>query len=156
MTTVTYTGNITDKDGPELRFTQAGKAVASFNMAVNSRSKRDGEWVDDPPLFIRVNAWDDLGENASESLRKGDRVTVVGRQRMTEYTSREGETRQQLEVTADEVAVSLRWATATPAKVDRRSQSPRQATPQGGSQSGGGSDPWAGGNQGGFPDDPPW
>ena len=149
MTTVTYTGNITDKDGPQLRFTQAGKAVASFNMAVNSRSKRDGEWVDDPPLFIRVNAWDDLGENAAESLRKGDRVTVVGRQKMTEYTSREGETRQQLEVTADEVAVSLRWATATPAKVDRRGQGPRQQPPQD-------AEPWAsGGNQGGY-DDPPF
>lgn len=156
MTTVTYTGNVTDKDGPQLRFTQAGKAVASFNLAVNSRSKRDGEWVDDPPLFVRVNAWDDLGENVCESLRKGDRVTVVGRQRMTEYTTREGETRQQLEVTADEVAVSLRWATATPAKVDRRGQAPRQATPQGGNQSGGDSDPWAGGgNQGGY-DDPPF
>ena len=149
MTTVTYTGNVTDKDGPQLRFTQAGKAVASFNLAVNSRSKRGQEWVDDPPLFIRVNAWDDLGENASESLRKGDRVTVVGRQKMTEYTSREGETRQQLEVTADEVAVSLRWATATPAKVDRRSQSPRQQPPQD-------AEPWAsGGNQGGY-DDPPF
>lgn len=140
MTTVTYTGNITDKDGPQLRFTQAGKAVASFNMAVNSRSKRDGEWVDDPPLFIRVNAWDDLGENAAESLRKGDRVTVVGRQKMTEYTSREGETRQQLEVTADEVAVSLRWATATPAKVDRRQGGGRtpQPSPQGEQWNGGG------------------
>ena len=113
--------------------------------------------MDDPPLFIRVNAWDDLGENVSESLRKGDRVTVVGRQKMTEYTSREGETRQQLEVTADEVAVSLRWATATPQKVDRRQGGGRapQGPPQGAPQSGD-SDPWAGGgNQGGY-DDPPF
>ena len=162
MTIVTYIGNVTDKDGPTLRFTQSGKAVASFNLAINSRSKRGDEYVDDPPLFVRVNVWDDQAENVSESLSKGSRVFVTGRQKMTEFTDREGNTRQQLEVTADEVGPTLKWATAVPSKVDRRQgggrapQAPQQGgygQPQGAPQG----DPWAGGgNQGGYDDPVPF
>lgn len=156
MTIVTYVGNVTDKDGPVLRFTQSGKAVASFNLAINSRSKRGDEYIDDPTLFVRVNVWDDQAENVSESLAKGSRVIVTGRQKMTEYTTREGETRQQLEVTADEIGPSLRWATAVPNKVDRRQGGGRapQPSPQGEQWNGGGY-----GNApqgGGFDQDPPF
>lgn len=128
MTNVTYIGNATSD--AELRFTQNGVAVASINLAVNTRSKRGEEYVDDPTLFIRVTAWKDMAENVGQSVRKGDRLIVVGRQKQTEFTTRDGDTRQQLEVTADEIGPSLRWATAEAQKVQRSGG--RGGAPQGG------------------------
>lgn len=109
--TVIYEGNAT-KDA-DVRFTQSGKAVASFNLAVNTRSKdQQGNFQDDPPLFVKVTVWGKPAEAVSESVKKGTRVIVAGRQRMTQWTTREGEQRQDLEVTADHVGLSLTFGPA--------------------------------------------
>lgn len=109
--TVIYEGNAT-KDA-DVRFTQSGKAVASFNLAVNTRSKdQQGNFQDDPPLFVKVTVWGKPAESVSESVKKGARVVVAGRQRMTQWTTREGEQRQDLEVTADHVGLSLTFGPA--------------------------------------------
>ena len=73
--TVTLVGNIT-RD-PELRFTQGGRAVASFGIAVNRRYQVNGEWQEQTSFF-NVVAWGQLGENAAASLTKGARVIVTG------------------------------------------------------------------------------
>ena len=118
MQNVTFTGNMT-RD-PELRFTQGGKAIASFAIAVNSRKFINGEWQDQDPAFLNVTAWDQLGENVASSLAKGTRVVVTGRLEQRTYTTQSGESRTVLEVTADEVAPSLRYATAQVEKTTRR------------------------------------
>ena len=73
--TVTLVGNIT-RD-PELRFTSAGIAVASFGLAWN-RKNRDGE---ESVSFFDVTCWRDLAENVAESLSKGNRVVVRSEER---------------------------------------------------------------------------
>ena len=116
-THVTITGNLTDD--PELKFTPNGVAVASFRIAVTPRV-RDGEtWRDGETSFFRVNAWRDLAEHVGDSLSKGDRAVVIGRLRSRSWETAEGEKRSVVEVEADEVAVSLRWATATVERVRR-------------------------------------
>jgi len=107
--TVTLVGNIT-RD-PELRFTQGGRAVASFGIAVNRRYQVNGEWQEQTSFF-NVVAWGQLGENAAASLTKGARVIVNGRLEQREYQTQQGEKRTVIEVNADEVAPSLRYATA--------------------------------------------
>ena len=115
---VTLTGNLTDD--PELKFTSTGTAVANFRLAVTPRV-RDGEtWRDGETSFFRCNAWRDLGEHVADSLSKGDRAVVIGRLRSRTWETPEGEKRSVVEVEADEVAPSLRWATAQP----ERSNSP--------------------------------
>ena len=59
---VTVVGNLT-RD-PELRFTNAGRAVATFGMAVSRRYQVNGEWQEQTSFF-NVVAWGQLGENAS-------------------------------------------------------------------------------------------
>jgi single-strand DNA-binding protein len=115
--TVTLVGNLT-RD-PELRFTQSGQAIATFGMAVNRRYQQNGEWQE-KVSFFNVVAWAQLGENAASSLQKGSRVIVTGRLEQREYESRDGDKRNVVEIVADEVGPSLRWATATVERTDRR------------------------------------
>ena len=133
--TVTIVGNIT-RD-PELRFTAGGKGIASFGVAVNRRWQQNGEWQE-KVSFFNVTAWDTLGENIAASLTKGTRVIVTGRLEQREYETKEGEKRNVVEIVADEIGPSLRWARAEVERIAR----------DGGGSSGGGSNA-GGGNSGG-------
>ena len=129
--TVTLVGNLT-RD-PELRFTTGGRGVASFGLAVSRRYQQNGEWQEQTSYF-NIVAWGQMGENAAATLTKGMRVLVTGRLEQREYTTREGDKRTAIEINADEIGPSLRWATA---QVER--------TPREGGQGGGD----FGGNRGG-------
>jgi single-strand DNA-binding protein len=118
--TVTIAGNLT-RD-PELRFTPTGQATASFGVAVNRRwqNRQTQQW-DEATSFFDVVAWAALAENVAESLHKGDRVVVSGRLDQRSWENNDGEKRSKIEITANEVAPSLRWATAHISKNERHS-----------------------------------
>ena len=140
---VTLVGNIT-RD-PELRFTTGGRAVASFGLAVNRRYQVNGEWQEQTSYF-NVTAWGQLGENAAQSLAKGSRTIVAGRLEQREYETREGDKRSVVEIVADEIGPSLRWATAQVEKTSR--QSADGGTSDRGAPSGGANRGTAGGSYG--------
>jgi single-strand DNA-binding protein len=111
-THVTIVGNLTDD--PEVSFTPNGAAVCNFRVAVTARIK-DGEgWRDGDTSFYRITAWRQLAEHVGDSLAKGNRVIVVGQLRARSWETPEGERRTVVEVQAEEVGPSLRWATAKP------------------------------------------
>jgi single-strand DNA-binding protein len=113
---VTIIGNVT-RD-PELKYTPNGAAVVKFGVAVNRRTKKDGEWVDADPSFFDVVAWQELAENVAESISKGTRVIVAGRLEQRSW-EQDGNKRYAVEVIADEVAPSLRWATASVKRTEK-------------------------------------
>ena len=84
---------------PELRTTQSGINVCTFTVAVNKRQKGDSQAAE----FFRVSAWRQLGENCHKFLAKGRKVCVVGEVSVSTYTTQNGETRANLEVTAQDV-----------------------------------------------------
>ncbi|MBA3287521.1 MAG: single-stranded DNA-binding protein [Acidimicrobiia bacterium] len=131
---VTLVGNVT-RD-PELRYTSGGRGVASFGLAVNRRYQVNGEWQEQTSFF-NVVAWGTLGENAVHSVVKGTRIIVAGRLEQRSWETQEGEKRSVVEVVADELGPSLRWATANIEKTSR-------STPDGGG-GGGSSSEGAGG-----------
>ena len=140
---VTLVGNIT-RD-PELRFTPSGQATASFGLAVNRRwqNRQTQEW-EEATSFFDVVCWREQAENASESLARGSRVIVTGRLEQRSWETPDGDKRSKVEVIADEIGPSLRWATATITKNERRGPdggggSPR-ASASVGAGSGGGND----------------
>jgi single-strand DNA-binding protein len=114
---ITVVGNIT-RD-PELRFTTGGRAVASFGIAVNRRYQVNNEWQEQTSFFDVV-AWAQLGENAAASLSKGARVIVNGRLEQRSWETQDGEKRSKVEIIADEIGPSLRWATAQVTRNERR------------------------------------
>jgi single-strand DNA-binding protein len=134
-------GNLT-RD-PELRFTTGGRGVASFGIAVSRRYQVNGEWQEQTSYF-NIVAWGQLGENAASSLTKGMRVVVSGRLEQREYQNREGEKRTAIEINADEVGPSLRWATAS---IERNPRT--DGNGGGGNRGGGNGGGFSGGNSGG-------
>ena len=116
---ITIVGNIT-RD-PELRFTPSGQANARLGVAVNRRwqDRNSGEWQE-ATSFFDVICWRELAENVSESLKRGTRVIVTGRLEQRTW-EQDGNKRSVVEIIADEVAPSLRWATAKVVRNERRS-----------------------------------
>jgi single-strand DNA-binding protein len=77
-----------------------------FRVAVSGRREQEAS-------FFTVVVWRDQAEHAAQSLSKGSRVVVVGRLQQRSWTTEDGSTRSTVEVTAEELGPSLRWATAT-------------------------------------------
>jgi single-strand DNA-binding protein len=119
-TFVALVGNLTDD--PEVRFTPQGTTVASFRLAVTPRVKDGGTWKDGDTSFFRINAWRDLAEHLTDSLSKGDRALVLGRLKTRSWETAEGERRSTVEVEAEEVGPSLKWATATPQRANGKAK----------------------------------
>ena len=145
-TPVTIVGNLTGD--PELRYTAAGAAVASFRIASTPRhfNKQTNDWEDGEGLFLTCNIWRDQAESVTESLAKGMRVIVNGNLRQRSYETREGEKRTVYEVEVEEVGPSLKWATA---RVTRTASQGGGGTYRGGG-SGGGSQAAHGAGGGGY------
>jgi single-strand DNA-binding protein len=118
-TSIFLAGNLTND--PELHHSPGGIARATFRVAVSARV-RDGEgWRDGEPAFYSVVVWRDQAVHAAESLAKGSRVVVVGRLAQRSWQADDGSSRSVVEVVADELGPSLRWATATPSRATRPS-----------------------------------
>ena len=142
MTQITISGNTVA--AADVRFTPAGKAVASFTVAVNERrfDKQANEWVDGDTTFYPCSAWGQMGENCAETLvDKGMRVIVQGRLKSRSYDDREGNRRTVFEVDVDEVGPSLAWATAVVTRATAGGGKPAPRQPAGRTPA---ADPWAG------------
>jgi single-strand DNA-binding protein len=118
--TTTITGNLTRE--PEIRYTKEGQATTQLGVAVNRRwqDRATQEWQEGTSYFDVV-CWRDLAENVALTLTKGMRVVVTGRLEQRSWENEEGERRSKVEITADEIGPSLRFATADVHKVERRS-----------------------------------
>jgi len=144
-TVITVCGNAVQD--PELRFTPSGAAVAKFTVASTPRTydKEAQAWKDGTTLYLPVSVWRQQAEYVTESVVKGCRVVIQGRLSQRSYEDREGVKRTVYELEADEVAVSLRNATAKVTKAGgsgRGKQDAYAAASQESSQEGR-QDPWA-------------
>lgn len=103
MNTITVIGNV-GRD-PELRYANTGTAVLKFSVADNygRDDNKNTSWHN-------VTVFGEMAENVGAVLSKGQRVIVIGRNEESEYTTREGETKKKWQIIADDVALSLRWA----------------------------------------------
>jgi single-strand DNA-binding protein len=144
LNSITIVGNIT-RD-PEMRFTPSGQSNARFGVAVNRswRNQQTNDW-EERTSFFDVVCWRELADNVSASLKKGTRVVVTGRLEQRSWENDQGEKRSIIEIVADEVAPSLRFATAEVHRVER-------SGPGGGPAGGGGGNaPNRNGGGGGAP-----
>jgi len=82
---------------PEVRYTQSGKAVASFAIAIDN-GFGDNKRVD----FINITVWDKLAEVCGNNLAKGRRVLVEGRLQIGEY-EKDGQKRKTAEIVAQNI-----------------------------------------------------
>lgn len=138
---------------PEIRYTAAGRAVATLGVAVSRRwmDRKSNEWQEQTSWFDVV-VWGDMAENVSDTLSKGARVIVTGRLEQRSWENEQGEKRSKVEIVAEEIGVSLRWATAEVKRSERRSGGSGGDGDYGGGgggRPGGGSNAPGGGSSGG-------
>ena len=127
MNELTIHGNVTAD--VEFTYSAGGTAWTRFTVAIN-RGRYDNrrQWVEEPPVFMTVVAFNQLAENAS-GLVKGTAVTATGQLADDSYTP-EGSDRKVLrsQLRAADIAVSLRHATVqvtrNPAPAKDREQEP--------------------------------
>lgn len=86
---------------PEINYTQTGKAVAQFRMAVDRGTiDQQGNRETD---FINIVAWEKTAEAAANFLQKGRLVAIQGRLQIRQYQTNEGQLRERTEVVASQV-----------------------------------------------------
>ena len=107
---VSFAGNLTDN--PEVHYTNSGIARSVFRVAVSGRREQEAS-------FFTVVVWRDQAGHAAQSLAKGSRVVVVGRLQQRTWNAEDGSARSVVEVLAEELGPSLRWATATTTRTTR-------------------------------------
>ena len=91
-------GNISSE--VELKQTQSGTSVCSFNVAVNRFSKEpNGAKVD----FFTVVAWQQKAEFVSRYFKKGSGIIIVGRLENRDWTDKQGNKRISTEIIAEEI-----------------------------------------------------
>lgn len=94
MNKVILVGRLTQD--PEVRYTQSGKAVASFTIAVNRFAGQGKNEAD----FVPIVAWEKLAETCGNNLTKGQRVLIEGRLQIRSYEANDGQKRRVTEVIA--------------------------------------------------------
>lgn len=125
--TITVVGNLVAE--PELKFLATGTAVANFTIAQTPRifNREDNTWDDGETLFMRCSVFGQVAENLADSLDKGHHVVATGRLKQRSWENDEGEKRTIVEMTVDEVGASLRFATATVNKAERKNAGTKTA-----------------------------
>ena len=80
---------------PEVRYTQSGKAIESFTLAIDRRRSGDGNPQAD---FISCVAWEKTAEIISQYVSKGQKIAVEGRIQTRSYDAKDGTKRYVTEV----------------------------------------------------------
>lgn len=104
MNTVQILGNLA-RD-PEVRYTQSGKAVATFTVAASNTYIDSNNETKEQTAFINCVAWGKLGESVG-NLRKGNRAFLEGRLQTRSYETQDGQKRYVTEVVANFIGTSL-------------------------------------------------
>jgi len=83
---------------PEIRYTQSGTPVATFQIATNERWKDGNGETRERTEWHRVVAWNQLAEICEKHLNKGKLVYIEGPIRTREYEDKDGNTRRVTEI----------------------------------------------------------
>jgi single-strand DNA-binding protein len=114
----TLIGNITKQ--PEVHFANSGIAMCTFAVAVNKskKNKDTGEWEKEAHFFDVV-CFGNIAQNVADTFTTGNRIVVVGEPQQRRYQGQDGTEKVKIEFVAEEVAVSVNWATATITRNER-------------------------------------
>ena len=87
----------------EIRYTQAGKAVASLAVAAGEKWKDQNGNVQEHTEWFNVSMFGRLAEVAGEFLQKGSLVFIEGKQRTEKYQDKDGNDRYSVKLMADQM-----------------------------------------------------
>lgn len=88
---------------PEIRYTQSGTQVATFNLATTERRKGQDGQIQESTEWHRIVAWQRLAEICGEYLHKGSRVYIEGKIQTRKWQDQNGVDRYTTEIVAREM-----------------------------------------------------
>lgn len=88
---------------PEMRYTPSGVPVTNFSVAVDKTWTDESGQRHEKTQWYKVTTWRQMAENCGKFLAKGSQVLVRGGIDAELYTTRDGESRVNLVITADKV-----------------------------------------------------
>ena len=107
LPTITAQGNLVFE--PDFQVTASGISRCKLRIACNERKKAEnGTWVDGETSFFDVVLWRGAAEAATDTLKKGQAVLVVGKVRVSKYEDKNGIERTAVESTAEEIAAVVK------------------------------------------------
>lgn len=96
MNRLQITGNITRDI--EIRYTNAGLAIASFGIAWNENVKNDNGGYDSKAHFFNVTAFGKKAEVINQHFSKGKRILIDGQLSFNSWTGNDGQKRQEVSI----------------------------------------------------------
>lgn len=111
---------------PDVRFTQSGKQVTSFKLAVNRPKNKDGESQAD---FIPIVLWGKTAEVAGNYLAKGHRLLVEGRLQTRNYEADDGTKRYVTEVIGSSIEFIEKKEQSQPSQAEAMGQACEEEIP---------------------------
>jgi len=90
---------------PELKYTQAGKAVAKFSLATDETWKDKQGEKQQKTTWHTVIAWEKLAEIIGQYVKKGSQVYIEGKIQVRNYETNEGEKRYVTEIVANNLVM---------------------------------------------------
>jgi single-strand DNA-binding protein len=116
---------------PVLRRTDDGREFTRFRIGATRRrfDRATRQWVEHPTSWWNVTCWRALAANTAASLKRGDRVLVVGRPSIRDWQREDGRSGTSADIEADSVGHDLAWGTTSFTRVTRseRVELPGQA-----------------------------
>ena len=114
MARVEVTGNVgTDAEIKFIKGANGEFAVTSFSLAETPRERKGTEWVDGETVWYRISISGKDAESATQ-IKKGDKVTVIGKLKVSTYQAKDGTTKVGIEIKAEEWGVKPKAKYAQP------------------------------------------
>jgi single-strand DNA-binding protein len=115
MARIEVTGNVGTE--PEIKFYEGKNGsfgVASFSIGYTPREKKGLDWVDGDTIWFRISVIGKQAESITDSIRKGDRVLVIGAFKQSSYQAKDGTQKTGLEIKAESVSVVPKLGASKP------------------------------------------
>lgn len=124
---ITFTGRL--GGDPEIRHTQSGDQVASFNVAIG-KSWNTPQGKQERTSWVKVSAFKGLAKICAQYLNKGSRVAISGELRENKWQDQQGNNRSSLEVIAQSMTMLDTRGEQEPRQEQHPSRQMETFTPQ--------------------------
>lgn len=112
INSVTMNGNLTKE--PDLK-EAGGTSVCELRIATNSSFKKDGKW-ESKAHFFQVNVWGAQGENCAKYLKKGSKVSILGRLEYQQWKNKDDQVNSRVIIVANQIEFLANYKTTEEVK----------------------------------------
>ena len=85
-----------------VKYTQNGKAIGELSVAVNSKTKKNEQWVDEVSYFDCI-LFGQLATSLQSYLLKGKQISLVGELKQQRWQDKDGHNKSKIVINVEEI-----------------------------------------------------